>query len=966
MGETSPHEFTVVEKLPVNCDILLGQDWLERFGYQFQIPDLGINLPAHSETLVRVPTTEKGSRLIESQELQENIFCASGVVECADSSFICLVINCNSTDKILKKFPRTHELPKLNGRFHEANRKESQARNQLLQEQLRLAHVKEGEQEIRQICAEYVDVFKLPGDKLTATSAVKHYIPTPTIPTNRAITLRNYRIPEHHQKEVDMQIQQMLEDEIIRPSQSAWNFPILIVPKKLDASGKRKWRICVDFRKLNDITVGDSFPLPNIQDILDKLGRARYFSSVDCATGYYQVPLAEEDRSKTAFSTATGHYEYLRMPFGLKAAPSTFQRLMNRVFLGMTGSRCVVYLDDVLVFGESLQEHNERLREIFEKLRQFNLKIEPDKCEFLKTELNYLGHVVTSEGVKPDPQKVKAIKEFPTPKNTTDVKSFLGLAGYYRKFIPQFSKMAKPLNDLLKKDNAWQWEQEQIESFHLLQTALTQEPVLQYPDFTKPFILTTDASGFAIGAILSQGKIGQDKPIAFASRTLNSPEQNYSTIEKELIAIVWACRHFRPYLLGRNFTIVTDHKPLTWMFSVKDPSSRLLRWRLLLEEFDYTIEYKAGKKNVNADALSRNPVVMTVMIASKEKQQKILKEMHECPIGGHQGVQRTFERLKLYVTWPGMFHDVEEYITNCRVCQQNKFTGPYIKAPFHETDTQFHPWDKLYLDIVGPLPLTEDGHKYVLTCQDNLSKYLLAIPLMTQTAEEVALNFMRYVVLQYGIPCSIVTDQGTQFMGDVLRRLCKLLKVHKINTSAYRPESNGALERTHKTMIEYLRCFCNPRGTDWNKWLPFACFVYNTTPHTMTKFTPYEILFGRKANVPGQLQQRPTAVYNYDDIVHDVKKRLQECYELARANLVQTKQNRIAQQASKVNMHQFYAGDKVLLRNEKAGKLDPLWKGPYVIVEVDSDRPNVIIELNKRKRIKVHVNRLKRYHSKES
>jgi hypothetical protein len=256
-----------------------------------------------------------------------------------------------------------------------------------------------------------------------------------------------------------VQIQQVLEDEIIQPSQSAWNFPILIVPKKLDASGKRKWQICLDFRKLNDITVGESFPLPNIQDILDKLERASYFSSVDCASGYYQVSLAEEDRSKTAFSIATGHYEYLRMPFGLKSVPSTFQRLMNRLFLGMTGSRCVIYLDDV-IFVETLQEHNERLTEIFEKLRQFNLKIKPDKCEFLKTELNYLGHV-TSEGVKPNPQKVKAIKEFSTPKNTTDVKSFLRLAGHYRKLIPQFSKMAKSLNDSLKKGNVWQWEQEQ-------------------------------------------------------------------------------------------------------------------------------------------------------------------------------------------------------------------------------------------------------------------------------------------------------------------------------------------------------------------------------------------------------------------------------------------------------------------------------------------------------------------------
>jgi hypothetical protein len=261
------------------------------------------------------------------------------------------------------------------------------------------------------------------------------------------------------------------------------------------------------------------------------------------------------------------------------------------------------------------------------------------------------------------------------------VKSFLGLVGYYRKFIPQFSKIAKPLNELLKKDKIWQWEQEQLESFHPLRSALIKKPLIQFPDFTKPFILTTDASGFAVGAILSQWKIGEDKPISFASRTLNQAERNFSVIERELLSIVWACRHFRPYLIGRSFSIVTDHKPLTWLFRVKDPSSRLLRWRLLLEEFDYDIQYKAGKKNVNADALSRYPVVLTTMIASKEKQQRILQEMHLCPIGGHQGVQRTYDRLKLYVTWPGMFRDVEEYITNCKICQKNKFTGPYIKAP---------------------------------------------------------------------------------------------------------------------------------------------------------------------------------------------------------------------------------------------------------------------------------------------
>jgi hypothetical protein len=332
IGETSPHNFLVMDKLPMNYDLLLGQDWLEKFGLNFQIPSLGITLPAYSETIVRISTHEKGNRLVEAQELQENIFCASSVVDCKDNSFLCLLINFNSTEQRLKHFPQTQELPKLSGQYKGVKKHELNKRSQALQAQLRLAHIKEGEEEIRQICTEFIDVFKFPGDKLTATSGIKHHIPTRSISVNRAITLRNYRIPEQHQSEVN-QVQQMLEDRIIQQSQSPWNFPSLVVPKKLDASGRRKWRIYVDFRKLNDVTVGDSFPIPNIQDILDKLGRARYFSALDRARGYWQVPLAEEDRLKTAFSTPTCHYEFFRMPFGLKSARSTFQRLINNVLM---------------------------------------------------------------------------------------------------------------------------------------------------------------------------------------------------------------------------------------------------------------------------------------------------------------------------------------------------------------------------------------------------------------------------------------------------------------------------------------------------------------------------------------------------------------------------------------------------------------------------------------------------------
>ena len=237
--------------------------------------------------------------------------------------------------------------------------------------------------------------------------------------------------------------------------------------------------------------------------------------------------------------------------------------------------------------------------------------------------------------------------------------------------------------------------------------------------------------------------------------------------------------------------------------------------------------------------------------------------------------------------------------------------------------------------------MTEEGYKYILICRDSLCKYLLAIPMITQTAGEVALTFLRYVILHYCIPNSIVTDQGSQFMCDIFKRLCRLLKIRKLNTTAYHPEINAALERTHKTMTEYSRCFCNSRNNDWDKWLPFACLHYTT--HTMTKYTPYEIVFGRKVNLPGQLQQRTAPLYNYDDIVHDVKQKLQICHEIARANLMKSKQRRVAQQSSKVNMLIFNKGDKVLLRNEKAGKLYSLWAGPCTIYEVDPSGSTGII-----------------------
>lgn len=472
-----------------------------------------------------------------------------------------------------------------------------------LQNSLRLNHLNSEEKtSVLSLCNKFNDIFFSKNQQLTFTNQVKHQIKTTD---DVPIYSKSYRYPFVHKNEVETQISEMLEQGIIRPSFSPWSSPIWIVPKKLDASGKQKWRLVIDYRKINEKTINDKYPIPNISDILDKLGKANYFSTLDLASGFHQIEIHSDDTPKTAFTVEHGHFEFVRMPFGLKNAPSTFQRVMDNVLQGLQGKICLVYMDDIIIFSTSLQEHIINLKTVFERLREANFKIQLDKSEFLHKEVSFLGHVVTSEGVKPNPEKIHAVKNFPIPKTQKEIKTFLGLLGYYRKFINNFANLTKPLTNCLKKGNKVELNPTYIKCFEQCKNLLCNDPILQYPDFEKPFNLTTDASNYALGAILSQGAIGSDRPVCYASRTLSETEQRYSTIEKELLAIVWATKYFRPYLFGHKFKIITDHKPLTWLFSLKEPNSKLVRWRLRLEEFDYEIFYKKGKQNTNADALSR-------------------------------------------------------------------------------------------------------------------------------------------------------------------------------------------------------------------------------------------------------------------------------------------------------------------------------------------------------------------------
>jgi transposase InsO family protein len=1070
---------------------------------------------------------------------------------------------------------------------------------------LRLEHLNPEEIEhVRSILTKHSDRFHLPNEPLGTTNATQHYIPTINeIPIHN----KQYRFPPVHKEEIDKQVDELLNNNLVEYSTSPYNSPIWIVPKKPDSQGNKRWRMVIDYRGLNEKTIGDAYPLPNITDILDQLGSAKYFSIFDLASGFHQISMSPKDAHKTAFSTPYGHYQFKRMPFGLKNAPATFQRLMDNVLSGLQGNELFVYMDDIVVYARSLREHEIKCERLMQRLRDANLQLQPDKCEFLRHEVAYLGHIIGANGVKPDPGKIKSIMHFPTPKNPKNIKQFLGLAGYYRRFIPNFSKVAKPLTDLLKKDSIFNWQLKQVEAFNSLKHSLCSNPILQYPDFTRPFILTTDASGYAIGGILSQGPVGKDLPVSYTSRILNTAEQNYSTIEKECLAIIYCINHFRPYLYGRLFTIITDHKPLIWLHSIKDPTSRLWKWKTKLAEYNYEIKYKKGSLNNNADALSRNPPVDLVLpifasdddddssdesifssrprpsvrsietsallpyrgnnienpnyinitennsdsddessipnndnheyinmsgansgteydyvdsavsentpiiqpslekprIPSKVKmreirdnllnqkdnhvifisldgtpydrgaelystanllpayenlnfervnvkriksnnlisipirtnhrlsvepqtvkncirslldcvnelqltsfsiskthkfddipwsyivnqlkrffydtriniticqnlvdnpipieREKLILENHASAYGGHKGVTKTFNRLRPHYFWSTMKQDIQEFIKKCRECQLKKLTRVKTKQPMIITDTPGTAFDKVSLDIVGPFPITNNGNKYILTMQDLLTKYSIAVPLKEATSLTIADAFTKEFICIYGTPKAILTDQGTNFLSILIRALTKRFNIQHFKTTAYHPQSNGSIERSHHVLVEYLKTQID-KEDNWDEYIKLAMFSYNTSVHEGTKFSPYELIFGKLARLPSAYQPIEESLEpTYQEYINTLFNKLYDIREEARQNLIRAKERSKYYYDQRINPRQFKIGDYVfLLKEPKKGKFSAHYIGPYEITEILPSN-NAKIMIDNKPRI-VHIDKLKLAH----
>ena len=455
--------------------------------------------------------------------------------------------------------------------------------------------------EVNEIVAANWEVFAHSSSDLGRTHLTEMRIDTGDHPPIRQLPRR---MSPAQREQIAEHVNTMLNQGVIEPSASPWSSPVVHVKKK-DGST----RFCVDFRRLNGATKRDAFPLPRIDDTLDALGGARYFSTLDLCSGYFQIPVAPDDREKTAFSTRDGHYQFTSMPFGCCNGPSHFQRLMSLVLSGLQWRTCLVYLDDVIVFGRTFQEHQARLKEVFDRLRSTGLKLMPSKCHLFCERVTFLGHVISAEGVQTDIEKVDAVRSWPCPTNVPAVRAFLGFCSYYRCFVQGFATRAAPLYELTRKAVPFIWDRRCQAAFDDLRAALTSTPVLAFPIFAADagqFVLDVDASGFGLGAVLSQHQNGHERVIAFASRVLSDAETRYPVTKRELLAATWAMRHFRCYLLGREFLVRSDHKALEHLVSFKDPPPQIARWLQELSEFDYQLEYRPGTQHANADGLSRS------------------------------------------------------------------------------------------------------------------------------------------------------------------------------------------------------------------------------------------------------------------------------------------------------------------------------------------------------------------------
>ena len=1119
----------------------------------------------------------------------------------------------------------------------------------------------EEKKQLTELLCRHHDRFSLAGENMEKTSTAVHEIDTGN---NRPFRERLRTYSPSVQEILDAEVRRFIKDGIIQPSRSPYASNLLLVRKPdPSAEGGIKNRVCASFVKLNEQTVKDSYPLPNIQVIFDKLGASKWFTTMDLLNGFWQVMIKEEHRHKTAFITARGLFEFIVMPFGLCNAPATFQRLMDTVIKPEYRSFIETYIDDVMIHSKTFKEHLVHLDILLTLLKEHNLVVKLKKCKFAQLAVKFLGHILSHGHISTNPEAVATILKWERPADTVNkkkaVRGFLGMVGWYRKFIPNFSHVARPLFQLLKKEAVWDWTDECQQAFIKLRDAISKGPVLAIADPNKEYVLQTDASDFALGAILQQADDdGHLHPIAYASKTLNPAECRYSTTDREALAIPWALEHFNTYCEGHKYTALTDHAALRYMMNNKDKTPRMHRMVARLSPYEITLYYKPGSENHAADLLSResqymhsstssdnsathSPTTSThseniadmqpithhmlrrsnrlsnlnnsdldddnvsasaastssnnnklakkdenkqvehdekqhstrthskkkkkerltaeeyevekivdrriksntptleyeyrvrwkgydeeddtwqslsslksamklVVAYEKERQEKeigtyvlshptiecdecgercnnatalllhryqqhkvaapvteliemmpsdrqliiqlqrqeqefkyiyaslnikvvnvnkdedgvniaareveeaqltkteqkslymheyvvdeegmlycidiptlksrvhsrvslrlcvptplrqqVLHAMHTNKLAAHPGIVRMTEKMRMYVWWPSMLTDIIKYVSVCTTCQQVKRAQRY--PPPQAVRLAVRPWQQIAIDAVGPLPVTKNNNQYIIDVVDHFTRYIEGWAVPEIDMASIAKAIIDKIICRYGLFEVLISDRGSVFTGTLIAHVYKLLRIHKVTTTAYHPQSNGMIEVFHRTLKQTLKLWSLEYEEEWDDLLPFAIFAYNTAYHTTLQEVPHFLNHGYDARLPidsiiSRESDEYTDVHEYAASVVD---KLHGVYDRVRTILKEVNENRSENEAIS-RILQLQIGDEVYMYDPttsvgESGKLKVRWTGPYTVL---SKQSAVVYVINKDgKSYSVNIDRLKK------
>ncbi|KAL0544048.1 hypothetical protein IC582_019159 [Cucumis melo] len=830
------------------------------------------------------------------------------------------------------------------------------------------------------VVRDYPDVFpeELPGLPPHREVEFAIELEPGTVPISRA----PYRMAPAELKELKVQLQELLDKGFIRPSVSPWGAPVLFVKKK-DGS----MRLCIDYRELNKVTVKNRYPLPRIDDLFDQLQGATVFSKIDLRSGYHQLRIKDEDVPKTAFRSRYGHYEFIVMSFGLTNAPAVFMDLMNRVFREFLDTFVIVFIDDILIYSKTEAEHEEHLRMVLQTLRDNKLYAKFSKCEFWLKQVSFLGHVVSKAGVSVDPAKIEAVTGWTRPSTVSEIRSFLGLAGYYRRFVENFSRIATPLTQLTRKGVPFVWSKACEDSFQNLKQKLVTVPVLTVPDGSGSFVIYSDASKKGLGCVLMQ----QGKVVAYASRQLKSHEQNYPTHDLELAAVVFALKIWRHYLYGEKIQIFTDHKSLKYFFTQKELNMRQRRWLELVKDYDCEILYHPGKANVVADALSRKVSHSAALIT---RQAPLHRDLERAEIAVSVGaVTMQLAQLTVQPTLRQRIIDAQSndpYLVEKRGLAEAGQTAEFslssdggllferrlcvpsdsavkteLLTEAHSSPFSMHPgstkmyqdlkrvywlrhqplsipewkWENVSMDFITGLPRTLRGFTVIWVVVDRLTKSAHFVPgKSTYTASKWAQLYMSEIVRLHGVPVSIVSDRDARFTSKFWKGLQTAMGTRLDFSTAFHPQTDGQTERLNQVLEDMLRACALEFPGSWDSHLHLMEFAYNNSYQATIGMAPFEALDGKCCRSPvcwGEVGEQklmgPELVQSTNEAIQKIRSRM---------HTAQSRQKSYADVRRKDL--EFEVGDKVflkvapmkgVLRFERRGKLSPRFVGPFEILE---------------------------------